>query len=118
LEPSGKVRRVADHRLLLGRALADEIANDHEAGRDTDADFEWLRRPEPSQARDDVEPCSQRALGVVLVGARKAKISQNAVTHELGNEPVISGDRSRTSVLVGADDLTRILGIVPGGKRR
>src|SRR5258708_36423999 len=38
LEPRGEIRRVAHDRLLLRRALSDEVADDHESGGDTDAD--------------------------------------------------------------------------------
>jgi hypothetical protein len=38
LQPRGQIRRVADDRPLLRRALAHEVADDHEASRDADAD--------------------------------------------------------------------------------
>ena len=37
LQPGGEVRRFADDRLLLRRAFADEVADDHEPGGDADA---------------------------------------------------------------------------------
>ena len=42
LEPCREVRRLADHRLLLRRALADQIADHHEARRDPDPGGERL----------------------------------------------------------------------------
>jgi hypothetical protein len=41
---------------------------------------------------DDVQAAPHRALGILLVGARKAEGGQDAVTHELGNKAVISSD--------------------------
>ena len=45
LQPRGEVRGLADHRLLPRRALADQVADDHEAGRDADPRRERLARP-------------------------------------------------------------------------
>jgi hypothetical protein len=36
LQARGKVRRLADNRLFLRRAAADQIADDHQPGSDTD----------------------------------------------------------------------------------
>ena len=43
LQPRREVRRLADHRLLLRRALADQIADHHEPGGDPDPHLQ--RRP-------------------------------------------------------------------------
>ena len=40
LQPGGEVRGFADDRLLLRRALADQIADDHQPGRNPDARLE------------------------------------------------------------------------------
>ena len=44
LQPRREVRRLADHRLLLRRTLADQIADDHQPGGDADPHLQW-RRP-------------------------------------------------------------------------
>ena len=38
LQPSGEVRRLADDPTLLRRSLADQVADDDEAGSDADPD--------------------------------------------------------------------------------
>src|SRR5262249_45090010 len=45
LEPSGKVRRLADHRLLLGRPRSDQVANHNEASRNPDTNLYGGNRP-------------------------------------------------------------------------
>ena len=45
------------------------------------------------------------------MGARKAKICEYPVAHELGDETVIARDRARAGVLVGTDDFPRVLGL-------
>ena len=61
-----------------------------------------------------VEAGPDRPLGVVLMGARKTKISQHPIAHELGDEAVVARNRARTGVLIGANDLAHVLGIKPG----
>ncbi len=43
LQPGGEVRRFADDRLLLRRALADQVADHDQAGGNPDARFELER---------------------------------------------------------------------------
>ena len=68
LEPGGQIRRLADHRLLLRRAGADQIADDDKAGGDPDADLQGTAGDgiEPRRSVDQSEPGAHRALGVVL----------------------------------------------------
>ena len=56
-----------------------------------------------------------RARCVVLVRVRKAEIGENAVAHELRDEPVIARHNAGAGVLIGANDLPQVLGIKPRG---
>ena len=51
LQPGGKVRRLADHGALLRLALADRLADHHEAGRDPDPGSEFDGRPPQARPR-------------------------------------------------------------------
>ena len=115
LQPGGQVRRLADHRLLPGRALADEVAHDHEAGRDPDPRRERLpgRGGEPGDGLDDRQAGPHGALGLVLVRPGPAEVGQHAVAHELGDVPVEARDLARDRVLVGAQDLAHLLRVEP-----
>ena len=51
LQPGREVRRLADHRLLLRRALADQLADHDQAGRDADPGRQRLARRRRQLAR-------------------------------------------------------------------
>ena len=119
LQPRGQVRRLADHRLLAGGTLADEVAHDHEAGRDADPRRERLpgRGGEPADGLGDRQARPHGTLGVVLVRAGPAEVGQHAVAHELGDVPAEARDLARDGVLVGAQDLAHLLGVEPAAQR-
>ena len=51
------------------------------------------------------------AFGRILEGARKAKIGQNAITHEFGDEAPEPPNRTRSGVLIAPDQRAHRLGI-------
>ena len=70
LQPGGEVRRLTDDRLLLCRAFADQIADDHQPGGDADARLQFDRFDiEPGDGIGNTQPRPNRPLGVVLTGA-------------------------------------------------
>ena len=79
LQPGGEIGRVADDRLLLRRALAHEIADDDEAGRDADAHGELLAGAGLQARHDcgDFQPRVDRPRRVILVRAGKAEIGEH-----------------------------------------
>jgi hypothetical protein len=89
LQPGGEVRRLADHRLFLRRALADQIADHHQPGGDADTRLK-IDGPhiEASDGIDDTQPSQDRALGVLLMGSRVTEINQHPVAYILGHKPV------------------------------
>jgi hypothetical protein len=90
LQASGAIGRVAHHRLLLSSTFADEIADHHQAGVDSDPAREGLpeRRGQLPDRVDQLEPRAHGALGVVLVRPRIAEVSEHAIAHELGDVAV------------------------------
>src|SRR5205823_14864549 len=93
LQPSGEVRRFSDDRLLLRRALADQIADYHQPSGDPDARLK--RGGFDSESTDRVnrtEPCPDCALGIVLVRSRVAEVNQNAIPHILRDKSVEAPD--------------------------
>jgi hypothetical protein len=120
LQPRRQIGRLANDGLFLRRPLTDEVANDDDAGGNAVADIQTnaCGRIELGDGSRDVETGSNCSFGVVLVGARKAEIGQHAVTHEFGDEAVITCDGPRTGVLIGAYDFAHVLGIKPRRKVR
>ena len=120
LQSRRQIGRFADDGLFLRRAPSDKIADHNDPSGDADADLEIFIRAR-FELRDDrrhVEAGPDRALGVLLVGAREAEIGQHAIAHEFGDEAVITQGPplvSKTGRLgVGADcGLSQ-----PGRKRR
>jgi len=80
--------------------------------------FQRLLYGEPADRVDDREPGARRALGVVLMRLGIAEINQHAVAHILGDKTAKAADGVGDAAVVGADDLTQILGIEARGQRR
>ena len=117
LQTGGEVRRFADDRLLLRRALADQIADDHQPGGDPDARLELDGFDiEATDRVDDAQPRADRPLGIVLMRPRVAEIDQHAVAHVFGDKAVEAGDDLGDGAVIGGDDLAQILGIEPRGQ--
>ena len=115
LQARREVGGLADHRLLLRRALADQIADDDKPGGNADADGEPLRSTglQARHRRFYLQPRPHRPLGVVLMRPRIAEIGQHPVAHEFGDKAVIARDDAGNGVLIGADLLAQFLGVEP-----
>ena len=112
MQPGGEVRRLADDRLFLRRAFADQIADDHQPRGDPDARLELDGFDfEATYSVDDAETRPDRPLGIVLMRSRVAKIDQDAVAHVLGDESVEPDDHVGDGTVIGGDDLSQILGV-------
>ena len=94
LQPRREVGRLADHRLFLRGALADQIADDHQSGGDADPHLQWRRREgvEPGHLLHQLQRRAHRALGIVLVGPRIAEIGEHAVAHVFRDKPAGAPD--------------------------
>ena len=118
LQTGGEVRRLTDDRLLLRRAFADQIADDHQPGRDPDPRLQFDGFDiEATDSVDDTQPGAHPPLGVVLMRPRVAEIDQNAVAHVLGDKPIEAPDDVGDGAMIRADHLAQILGIEPCRER-
>ncbi len=118
LQPCGQIGRVADHRSLLGGPVADQIAHDHEPGRDADAAGERLAAAaQLRHRRHDRETRPHRALGLVLVRPGPAEIGEHAIAHEFRDMAFEPPDLTGHGVLVSAQHVPHFLGVEPGRER-
>ena len=105
-----QVRRLADHRRLLRRALADEIAHHHQTRCDAHPRaqrlFRWRRQP--GDRCGNGEPGPHRPLGLVLVRPRPAEIGQHPIAHELRDMAIHTRDLLGHRVLVLPDHLRHL----------
>ena len=92
LQPCGKIWRVADDPALLRLSRTQEIADDHDPGRDAHPHMQRRagRRLQLRRGLDDREPGPHRALGVVLVRLGIAEIGEHAVAHVFGDEASVA----------------------------
>jgi hypothetical protein len=118
LQPRREVGCPADNRLFLRRALADQIADDHQPRRDPDprlefngSDIEAADRADRSQSRPD------SPLGVVLMRSRVAEIDRDTVAHVFGDKAVEAADHVGDGLVIGGDDLAQILGVETRSER-
>jgi hypothetical protein len=66
--------------LVLRRAFADQIADDHQPGGDPDARLELSRFDiQPTDRVDQAEPRPDRPLGIVLMRSRVPEIDQHTI---------------------------------------
>ena len=102
----------------MGRA-ADQVAGDHEPGRDPDPRVHRAdRRPgERPHLRRQLQPRPDRPLGVVLLGPRVAEIGQHAVAQVLRDVAAEAPDRAGDAGVEGADQLAQVLGVEPRRER-
>jgi hypothetical protein len=120
LQACREIGGLADHRLLLRRALADQIADDDKPGGNADADGEPLRSTglQARHRRCYFQPGPDRPLGVVLMRPRIAEIGQDPVAHVFGDKAVIARDDARNGILIGAELLPQFLGVESHRQRR
>jgi hypothetical protein len=119
LQARRQVRGLADDRLLLSGARADEIADHDEPGSDADADSQGNAgdRIQFRRRFDQRKPGLHGAFGVVFVRLGIAEIGQDPVAHIFGDEAAGLGDEVFAEPMIGADDLAHILGIEPRRQR-
>jgi hypothetical protein len=120
LQSGGPVRRLADHRLLLRSALADQVADHDQTGRDPGAHSQRraVARAELSDPGGQIEPGPHRPLGVVFVRLRPAEIREHTVAHVLGDMAVPALHYFSAALLILPDQLAQVLGIEPCRERR
>ena len=117
LQPSGKVRRLADDPALLRGALADQIADHGQPGGDAEPHAQIFARRQSADRFDHREAGAHRPLGIVLMRLRIAEIDQHAVAHVFGDKAVEAADRLGDRAVVVPDQLAQILGVMTGRER-
>ncbi|MGY4573844.1 hypothetical protein ACVWY5_006914 [Bradyrhizobium sp. USDA 3256] len=112
LQPSGKVRRFADHRLLLGSAGSNKITDNDQPSRDTDTNPQRLLHGRKRADRvHKYKTGADRPLSVVLVRRRIAEVHEHPVTHILGYKAIETANSLSNAVMICADHVTQVLGI-------
>jgi len=113
LKSRREIGSFADDSALLRGAGSDDFADHAETRGDADSRL----KPRPVRARDaadfrqDTDRGANGAFGRILEGARKAKISQNAIPHDSGDEAAEPPNRTHSGVLIAPDQRAQRLGI-------
>ncbi len=110
---------LTDDRFLLGRPFADKIANNHQAGGDSDTGGKRMVAAyiESPNGLNDRQPGAHRALRLVLVRPRPAEIGQHPIAHQLSDVALEALDPRRDRIVVGGNDFAHVLRIEAGRKR-
>src|SRR6185436_2092091 len=120
LKTGGEIWRLADHRLLLCRTLADEIAHHHLSGGNGNSASEHftLWRALLSHRLDHGQAGPDRLLSLVLMRTRPAEIDEYAIAHVLGDEAIVATDGIGHTEVIGADHIAQVLRIKPRRQQR
>ena len=100
LESRGEVRGFADDAALLRIFPIGCIADDHEASGNADARLQRRARFQRSHRRDQFKCRSNRALRVVLVRLRIAKINYGSVAVRVGDKSVVPTGRLNDAAVI------------------
>src|SRR5246500_783675 len=119
LKPRGQIGGLSDHLMLLGRAIPDEITDDHQtSGNPNSRSQSFLRADiESCHSRDQCQPGAYRALGIVFIRPRITEICEHAVAHISGNEPAKFLDLLGAAAMVRAHDFLQVLRVEPCRER-
>ena len=118
LQACRKVRRLADDGLLLRSARSDQVADDHQPGRDADARLQGRVGLQSAYSSDQLQPCAHGPLGVVLVGLRIAEVDQDPVAHVLRDEAAEALHGLGDALLIGRNDLAEVFRVHARRERR
>ena len=90
-------------------ARADQIADNDEAGGNTDPARQRAGAAlQPANAVDKCQAGPQRLLGIMLLRLRIAEIGEDAVAHILGDIAPKPGDHLRHGSVIGPEHLAQI----------
>ena len=96
-----KVRRLADDATLLCLPRSDQVADDHQPGRDADTALQGNVMLERTDSTNQLQPRPHRLRGVVLMGLRIAEIDQHAIAHVFGDEAAEATHGLCNALLIG-----------------
>ena len=104
LQPGGEVRRFADHRLFLGGADPDEVADHDQPGRDADTDPQRLLRDhEMPDSVHQSKTGPNSPLSIVFVCRGIAEVHEYPVAHVLGEKTVKAANGLGNAAVIRAD---------------
>src|SRR5262249_3024948 len=103
LEPGCEIGRLTRHRSFLADRASNEVPDDDEprgyADPGLELDIVGLQQLHGAQG---LEPGSDRAFGVILVGAWPSEIRHDAVAHKSGDVTAITSNRAGHPILTPA----------------
>ena len=90
LQARGQICCLTDHRVLLCDALPNQIAHNHNAGRNANARLQGFieAQLQPPNRANDFKTGPDRAFGIVFVGHGIAEVCQDTVAHIGGHHTV------------------------------
>ena len=108
------IRRLADDAVLLRASRICHLTDDHEAGGNPDPRLQRRGRFQRGRCRDQFKRRANRALGIVLVRFRIAKIEYRSVPVGVCDESVVPTSRFSDAAMIASDNLAYILRIHSG----
>ena len=118
LQACGQVRGFADYPPLLRGTRTNQVADNDKPAGDAEPHIQRFPCRQTADSVDDGEPGADRPLGVVLVSFGIAEVDQYSIAHVLGDKPGEARDRIGDAAVIGADNLSQILGIEALRQRR
>ena len=90
------------------------LTDDHEAGGNPDPRLQWRGCLQRSRCRHQIQSRANRALGIVLVRFRIAKIEYRSVPVRVGDLSVVPTSRFSDAAMIASDNLAYILRVHSG----
>ena len=119
LQASGEVWCIANHQFLARPAIPEEIADNHRAGCDADTRSKCLAAEggQLGYRRRHRKGRANRALSLVLMRPRPTEIGEDAVAQELRDVAANPRDLACGRILIAAQQLAHVLGVVASRER-
>src|SRR6516162_6676337 len=86
LQACRQVRRFANDCLLLCGTRSNQIAHNDQPSSNTDTGLKGCVRFQVPYGRDQLQPCPNGSLSVVLMCLRVTEVSKHAVAHVIGDK--------------------------------
>jgi hypothetical protein len=117
LQTRSQIGRFADQAKSM--SLSDQIADDHQARGDSDADVDVLpsRHRHGSNRSQDLQCGVDCALGVVFVRRREAEIGEHAVSHQAKDMAVVAPNGVAAAVLELVKNCSQVFRVEPRRQR-
>ena len=114
---AAKIGRFANNSVLVDGALCSHVTHDNQASRNADPDphvqISKLLQTQPSDGSHELEPGENGSFGSIFVRYGIAEVDENAVSRILRDVSAIEADRSNACLVIGGDQIAKVLGIEP-----